>query len=196
MADAQWEMLLSPPSTYCVEIASANTASLDLNINIIIAKRFWLKLIEVELSPVLWVLNLKALESIWINHCAGLSFLGKGTTVKTLVKKREMDEEDKQGQTELKRKLIITLPTAVTKEKQSTVQGCESKTTPPRLAGFVTSVDSHSDYYPDREAFQKKSSGDAPHLLRLPARFSTKQIMSPLGMKRDKDCGGEMQGMA
>jgi hypothetical protein len=87
-------MLLSPSSTYCVEIASANTASLDLNINIIIAKRVGLKLIEVELSPVLWVLNLKALDGIRINHCAGLSFLGRGTTVKTLAKKREMVEEE------------------------------------------------------------------------------------------------------
>jgi hypothetical protein len=97
MTDAQWEMLLSPSSTYCVEIASANTASLDLNINIIIAKRFWLKLIEVELSPVLWVLNLKALECIWINHCAELSFLGKGTTVKTLIKRREIGEKARQS---------------------------------------------------------------------------------------------------
>jgi hypothetical protein len=87
-------MLLSPSSTYCVEVARANTTGLDLNINIIIAKRFWLKFIEVELSPVLWVLNLEALEGIWINHCAGLSFLGKGTTVKTLVKKRELVEEE------------------------------------------------------------------------------------------------------
>jgi hypothetical protein len=60
----------------------------------------------------------------------------------------------------------------------------------------VTSADSHSDYYPDREASQKKSGVDAPHLLRLLARFSTKQILSPLGMKRDKDYGGEMQDMA
>jgi hypothetical protein len=71
MADAQWEMLLSPSSTYCVEITGANTTSLDLNINIIIAKGFWLEIIEVELSPVLWVLNLEALEGIWINHLEG-----------------------------------------------------------------------------------------------------------------------------
>jgi len=61
-------MLLAPPSRNRMQITRANTTSLDLDIDIVVTERLWLELIELELSPVLRILDLKALESIWINH--------------------------------------------------------------------------------------------------------------------------------
>lgn len=68
MTDAEREMLLSPPSTDRMQITGADTARLDLNINIVVAERLGLKFIEVKLSPFLRVLNLEAFEGVWINH--------------------------------------------------------------------------------------------------------------------------------
>lgn len=68
MSNAQWEVLLSPSTADGVQITSTNTTSLDLDIDIEIAKRLWSQLIELEISPILWILNLEALESIWVNH--------------------------------------------------------------------------------------------------------------------------------
>lgn len=68
MAHAKREMLLSPPSTDGMQITGANPTSLNLNVNIVVAKWLGLKLIEVELGPFLGVLNLEAFEGVWINH--------------------------------------------------------------------------------------------------------------------------------
>jgi len=68
MSTAQWKMLLSPPPTERMQIRGTNTTSLDLNIDIEIPKWFWLEVIELEISIMLRVRNLEALEGIWINH--------------------------------------------------------------------------------------------------------------------------------
>ncbi len=65
-------MLLSPPSTERMQIRGTNTTSLDLNIDIKIPKWFWLEVIELEISVMLRVRNLEALEGIRINHFRGL----------------------------------------------------------------------------------------------------------------------------
>jgi hypothetical protein len=68
MADAEREFLLSPTSTDRMQITGADTARLDLNINIVITKGLRLKLIEVKLGPFLRILNLEAFEGVWVNH--------------------------------------------------------------------------------------------------------------------------------
>jgi len=68
VSNTQWEMLLSPSTADSVQITGANTTSLDLNINIEIAKWLWSQLIQLEIGPVLRILNLEALESVWVNH--------------------------------------------------------------------------------------------------------------------------------
>jgi hypothetical protein len=68
VAHAEGEMLLSPPSTDRMQITCTNTARQNLDVNIVIAKRLWLEVVEVELSPFLRVLNLEAFERVWINH--------------------------------------------------------------------------------------------------------------------------------
>jgi hypothetical protein len=62
------EMLLSPPSGDGMQITGTNTTSQNLNVNIIVAKWLGRELIEVELRPFLRVLDLEALECVWINH--------------------------------------------------------------------------------------------------------------------------------
>ncbi len=68
MPYAEREMLLPPPSRNRMQVTRTNTTSLDLDIDIVVTERLWLKLIELELSPMLRILDLEALESIWINH--------------------------------------------------------------------------------------------------------------------------------
>jgi len=62
------KMLLPPPSRYGMQVARTNTASLDLDIDIVVAEGLWLELIELEISPMLRILDLEALEGVWINH--------------------------------------------------------------------------------------------------------------------------------
>lgn len=68
MAYAKWKMLLSPSSGNSMQITGANPTRLNLDINIVVAKRLGLELIEVELRPLLRVFDLEAFERIWINH--------------------------------------------------------------------------------------------------------------------------------
>jgi hypothetical protein len=62
------EMLLSPPSGDGMQITGTNTTSQNLNVNIIVAEWLGRELIEVELCPFLRVLDLEALERVWVNH--------------------------------------------------------------------------------------------------------------------------------
>ena len=68
MSYTEREMLLAPSSRHGMQVARTNTTSLDLDIDIVVAERLGLELIELELSPMLGILDLEALERIWINH--------------------------------------------------------------------------------------------------------------------------------
>jgi hypothetical protein len=56
-----------------MQITRTNPTSLNLNINIIITKRLGLELIELEIGPVLRILDLEASERIWVNHFASIN---------------------------------------------------------------------------------------------------------------------------
>jgi len=68
MPNTKGKMLLSPPARNSMQITRANPTRLDLNINIVITKRLRLELVQLEISPVLRVLDLEALECIRVNH--------------------------------------------------------------------------------------------------------------------------------
>ena len=68
MANTEWEVLLSPPSRNGMQITRANTARLNLDIDIVVAEWLRLELVEVKLGPFLRVFNLEAFERVRINH--------------------------------------------------------------------------------------------------------------------------------
>jgi hypothetical protein len=74
MPNTQREMLLPPPSRNSMQITRANPTSLDLDIDVVVTERLGLELVQLELSPVLRILDLEALERIWVNHFAFSSF--------------------------------------------------------------------------------------------------------------------------
>ena len=74
MPNTQREMLFPPPSRNSMQITRTDPTSLDLDIDIVVPKRLGLKLIQLKLSPVLRILDLEALESIWVHHFAFCSF--------------------------------------------------------------------------------------------------------------------------
>lgn len=71
MANAQREVLVSPSSSNGMEISTANTTGLDLDIYIVIAEWLGLEVPLVELSPCPWAINLESGKCIWINHYDG-----------------------------------------------------------------------------------------------------------------------------
>jgi len=79
MPNTQWKMLLPPPSRNSVQITRTNPTSLDLDIDIVVTERLGLELVQLELSPVFRVLDLEALERIWVNHFVLSSQLPQST---------------------------------------------------------------------------------------------------------------------
>lgn len=73
MPNTKRKMLLPPPPRNSMQITRTNPTSQDLDINIIIPKRFRHDLIQLEISPVLWILDLEAVESFWVDHLALLN---------------------------------------------------------------------------------------------------------------------------
>jgi hypothetical protein len=70
MSNTEREMLLPPPSRHSMQITRANPTSLDLDIDVVVTERLGLELVQLELGPVLRILDLEALKSIWVNHFA------------------------------------------------------------------------------------------------------------------------------
>ena len=58
-------MLLSPSSTDGVQITCADTAGLNLDIDIVIAEWLWSELVLVEVGPVLGILDLESHKLLW-----------------------------------------------------------------------------------------------------------------------------------
>jgi hypothetical protein len=87
MAYAQRKMLLAPSAAYILlagcldfprtrgertngmQITSANSTSLDFDIDIIISKRLGRELVLMKLGPFLRVFDLKSYESLGVHHC-------------------------------------------------------------------------------------------------------------------------------
>jgi hypothetical protein len=68
MTNAEREVLLAPATADCMNITCADSASFNLNVNVIITKRFWLKLVLVEFGPGIRPIDLEACECLWITH--------------------------------------------------------------------------------------------------------------------------------
>jgi hypothetical protein len=68
MTNAEREMLRAPSTTDGMNIRRANPTCLNLDVDVIITKRFWLELIFVELGPRLRPIDLESGECFWIAH--------------------------------------------------------------------------------------------------------------------------------
>ena len=68
MPNTQWEVLLAPAARDRVQITGTNTTRLDLDIDIVVTERLGLQLVQLEIRPMLRILDLEASERIWINH--------------------------------------------------------------------------------------------------------------------------------
>ena len=62
VSNSKRELLLAPTATDCVDIATADTAALDLDIDVVVTKRLGLELVLVELGPGLGAVDLEAGE--------------------------------------------------------------------------------------------------------------------------------------
>lgn len=76
MADGKGEVLLAPTSGDGVHVAAADTAALDLDIDVVVAERLGLELVLVELKPRVGPVDLVAGELLWVRHLGGWSIEG------------------------------------------------------------------------------------------------------------------------
>jgi hypothetical protein len=72
MPNTEREVLLAPASRDGVQITCADTTSLDLNIDVVVAKRFRIEFGPFEFGPVFWILDLEARECLGVDHYYGL----------------------------------------------------------------------------------------------------------------------------
>lgn len=68
MAYSQREVLITPSAADSVDITTANTATLDLDLYIIITKRLHVKLLLVKLGPGLGRLDLETSVFVVVGH--------------------------------------------------------------------------------------------------------------------------------
>lgn len=68
MSDNQRELLLSPATRDSVDVTAADTAALDLNVDIVVTKGLGVELVLVEFGPAVRALDLEARELFWVRH--------------------------------------------------------------------------------------------------------------------------------
>jgi hypothetical protein len=71
VTDSEGEVLLAPSSGDGVHIATADTAALNLDIDVVVAKRLGLELVLVEFEPCVRTIDLEAGELLGIRHLGG-----------------------------------------------------------------------------------------------------------------------------
>lgn len=96
MANTEWEVLLSPPSRNGMQITRANTARLNLDIDIVVAEWLRLELIEVKLRPFLRVFNLETFERVWIAH-SEFNVLGNCSINSIQSQERSLERRERTG---------------------------------------------------------------------------------------------------
>lgn len=73
MTDAEGEVLLAPAAGDSVQVAAADSAGFNLDVDIVVFE--WLGLVlllcEVELLSWRGAGDLESGESVWVNHCEG-----------------------------------------------------------------------------------------------------------------------------
>lgn len=68
MTNTEGEVLLAPTTADRMNVRGADATCFNLNVNVMITKRLWLKLGFVELRPGIRPFDLEARESLWIPH--------------------------------------------------------------------------------------------------------------------------------
>lgn len=68
MTNAEREMLLAPTTADGMNITCADSASFNLDVDIIVVKWLWLELVLMEFSPSFWPVDLEARECFRIAH--------------------------------------------------------------------------------------------------------------------------------
>jgi hypothetical protein len=68
VANGKGEVLLAPTAADGVHIAAADTAGLNLDVNVVIPEWLWLELVLVELCPGLGSVDLEAGELVGVRH--------------------------------------------------------------------------------------------------------------------------------
>ena len=90
MSDSQGELLLAPAAADGVEIAAADATGLDLDVDVVVAKGFGVKLILVKLVPCLGPIDLEARELVGIRHGGGKE--GDGIANMGGIEREELNE--------------------------------------------------------------------------------------------------------
>jgi outer membrane protein W len=78
VANGEGEVLLAPSSGDGVDITAADTAALNLDIDVVVAERLGLELVLVEFQPRVRSIDLEAGELLWVRHLGGLRRSGRG----------------------------------------------------------------------------------------------------------------------
>jgi hypothetical protein len=90
-----------------MEIGTAHTAGLDLDINIVVTERLWCHIILMEFRPFLRILNLEANEGIWVTHLhlikSSLGFQERGFNWEYSRKANQREKEKGVGEEDMMR---------------------------------------------------------------------------------------------
>ena len=70
VADSKGEFLFTPAAVDGVDIAAADTAGLDLDVDVVVAKRLGLELVLVKFGPGLGSVDLEAGKLFGVRHCS------------------------------------------------------------------------------------------------------------------------------
>lgn len=81
MAYTQRKLLISPATRNCMNVGAADSASLNLDINIVVPKRLGRVFVFVEFSPRFRTIDLEACESFRVNHCCLMRLLFESSAV-------------------------------------------------------------------------------------------------------------------
>jgi hypothetical protein len=72
VTDGKGEVLLAPSSGDGVDITAADTATLNLHIDVVVTERLGLELVLVEFQPCVRSIDLEAAELLWVRHLGGV----------------------------------------------------------------------------------------------------------------------------
>lgn len=97
VSDSKGELLLAPSTRDGVQVAAADAAGLDLDVDVVVAKGLGVKLVLVELIPRLGAVDLEARELVGIRHCSG------GEMSDGIVGRRRRNEEQKERDTGIRK---------------------------------------------------------------------------------------------
>jgi len=75
VTDTDWCGSITPPSSDGVNIRTADTAALDLDVDIVVAKLLWFEFLLLELLVLSQLIYHKPLELVWVRHDCDLLWI-------------------------------------------------------------------------------------------------------------------------